>query len=556
MSNFTVVEKKPGMFTLDLSAPMESSTSDGLNVMGTVTDGVTNMDADSALVSLYDSLGNAILTNQPMTHESTGRYSRYYNTSVSSNQGNWRWLVTVSKNGNVISKDIFTRLVGGPFDVRDISITDNTVPDLSISVVIENTGSVSQDAFIQWNLTRTDTGETLDYGMDTKMIDGNSEITHIIHPSTNYTGQVRITFLVTYSGTEKAGAYEIFSTQTAGPPKPPGEKPGPAAPAGPAGPAGPPPMPRIAIVSYPEEMATEAGWTQYPSVTVNNTGNVVLHNVQLLVPGIPSTWFTIDPILMPLLRPGESQTFVIKLLVPAGTEAKQYFGIFNATSNETYAEKLTSVVVFGSREELVRYQLEKLKEALDELKKDVKAEEERGVLDLTRVNDMIVEIDHQIDMTEGYLTAKMYDQALESVMTGWRLLDRARELLRTAPAIKPVTILAIPDWMLMLLLILVIAALLLVMLMKKYRKKLERRFKKELPAETRAAAEMTAVGPSVGEAFSEAEERKAAAREAEREKLKKLIALLDKEYQEGIISEKAYGELKKRNEEKLKALGG
>ena len=557
ISNFTVVEKKPGMFTLDLSAPAESSTSDGLNVMGTVTDGVTNMDADSALVSLYDSLGNAILTNQPMTHESTGRYSRYYNTSVSSNQGNWRWLVTVSKNGNVISKDIFTRLVGGPFDVRDISIIDNTVPDLSISVVIENTGSVSQDAFVQWNLTRTDTGETLDAGFDTKMIDGDSEITHTISPSTSYIGEVRITFLVTYSGTEKAGAYEIFNTQAGGPPKPPGEKPGGAGGAGGAGGGGggAPPMPRIAIVDYPDEMATEIGWTQYPSVTVNNTGNVILHNVQLLIPGIPATWFTVDPVLMPLLRPGESQTFVIKLVVPSGIEPKQYFGVFNASSNETYAEKLTSVVVFGSREELVRYQLQKLKEALEELKADVKAEEERGVLDLTRVNDLIVEIEHQIDMTEGYLTAKMYDQALESVMTGWRLLDRARELLRTAPAARPVTILAIPDWMLMLLLILVIVALVLVMIMKKYRKKLDRMFKKELPAETRAAAEMTAVGPSVGEAFSQAEERKAASREAEREKLRKLIALLEKEYHEGIISEKAFGELKKRNEEKLKALG-
>ena len=95
----------------------------------------------------------------------------------------------------------------------------------------------------------------------------------------------------------------------------------------------------------------------------------------LRIDGIPSSWYTMEPRLLPILNPGVSKTFVINLLVPEGTEAKQYYGTINATSNETYDEKLTSVIVFGSREELVRYQLKKLKDAFEDFKEDVAVEE-------------------------------------------------------------------------------------------------------------------------------------------------------------------------------------
>ncbi len=553
VANFTVVERKPGMLLLDLEAPAETSISDGLEVVAMITDGVANVDPDSIMVSLYDPLDNLILENQSMTKLSTGRYTRWYNTSASSNQGNWRWVVTITKDGNVITKDVYTRLVGGPFDVRDITIIDNTIPDLAISVIIENTGDMYQDAYVQWNLTRTDTGEMLKEGLDTVRIEANSEYTYTANPTgVDYIGEVKIMFIVTYSGTERAGAYEIFNTAEEAPPappRPPREREEPA----PVGPVGPLPKPGIEIIDYPEEIATEAGWAQYPSVTVNNTGNGMLHQVMLTIAGIPSSWFDVSPIMIPLLKPGESKTFVINLLVPEGTEARKYYGTFNATANETYDEKLTAVIVFGSREELVRYELEKLKEEFKEFKEDVNATAEEGKKDLTRVYGIIDEIQYQIDLTEGYLDAKMFDEALDSVTTGWRLLERGRELLRAAPPIKPVTILVIPDWMITLIMLLIIAILALLLLTSKYKKKLERIFKRGVP-ETRYAKEAIGAGPAV-KAAEEEEAAATARREAEREKIKKVLNLLDREYNEGIISEKAYNELRKRNLEKFKDLG-
>jgi uncharacterized membrane protein len=553
ISPFSVIERRPGMMTMDLEAPAETSTTDGLEVVAIITDGVANIDPDTIVVSLYDPVDNLILENASMTKLSTGRYLRWYNTTASSNQGNWRWVVTITKESNVITKDVYTRLVGGPFDVRDISILDNSITVLGISVVIENTGDDSQDAFIQWNLTRSDTGASLKEGLDTVLIPANAEVTHEVNPSNiTYLGDVRITFIVTYSGTEKAGAYEDFTTVEPAPPGPPGPGRGEEAPAAPVVPPG---KPGIEITDYPDEIPTETGWAQYPSVTVNNTGQTTLHNVQIKLNGIPDSWYTVTPKLLPALNAGKTETFVINILVPSGTEAKQYYGTINATSDEAYDEKLTSVIVFGSREELVRYQLEKLKAAFEDFKEDVEAEEARGEKDLTRVKEIMDEIEYQIELTEGYLDAKMFEEALESVTTGWRLLDRARDLLRTAPQIKPVTILEIPDWMITLILILIILALALVILVNRYKKKINRIFKfRERAPESATAKDLIGIGP---EAERAEEEAAAAARRAdERKKIEKVLALLEREYKEGIISEKAYNELRKRNLEKFRELGG
>ena len=556
--NFTVLQTRPGMLTLDLEAPAQTSTTDGLEIVAVVTDGVGNIDPDTIEVSLYDPLDNLILSNQSMTKLSTGRYLRYYNTSTSSNQGNWRWVVTITKDSNTITKDVYTRLVGGPFDVRDINIVDASIPELHITVVIENTGDDSQDAFIQWNLTRRDTGQSLEEGLDTVLVPANSEITHSIYPSgISYLGEAKITFVVTYSGTEKAAAYKYFNTTEAPPsgPSPPPGGGGGGEGGAPAGPAGPPPVPSIEISKYPEEITTETGWTQYPSVTVNNTGTAVLHNVKVVLEGIPDSWYNVTPKLLPLLNPGWTEIFTFNIFVPPGTEARQYYGTINASSDEAYDEKLTSIIVFGSREDLVRYQLKKLKQAFEEFKEDVDVEEKRGEKDLSRVKDIIGEIQHQIELTEGYLDARMFDEALDSVTTGWRLLDRGRELLRNAPPLKPTTIIEIPDWMLTLILLLTIVVLALVIVANRYKKRLEKifEFRKRSP-ELSTGKELLELGPSASRTRFDAEA--AARKEEEKQKIEKVLSLLEREFKQGIISETAYNELRKRNIEKLKALGG
>ncbi|UCD02806.1 MAG: hypothetical protein JSV63_03410, partial [Candidatus Aenigmatarchaeota archaeon] len=150
--------------------------------------------------------------------------------------------------------------------------------------------------------------------------------------------------------------------------------------------------------------------------------------------------------------------------------------------------------------------------------------------------------------------ARLFEEALDSVTTGWRLLDRARELLRDAPPMKPVTILFIPDWILMIILILIIVILVVLIVFGRYKKKLNAMFEfRKRAVKGPEITEVIGAGPPTSRVKEDIEG--AARRQAERKKIEKVLDLLEREYKEGIISEKAYNELRKRNLEKLKEMG-
>ena len=167
------------------------------------------VNASSVKISLYDPNDNLVVDNVNFVSQlGTGRY--FYNyTTPATPTGQWLIYVNVTRNGNSFIDREYFRLTGGPFDVRGITITDSTIPTLGISVILENMGEGVTDIVVDWNLTRIDTGELLDSGQDT--IGVTNEVTHTITPSTTYTGEAQITFLGTWSSTEKAGAQETFT---------------------------------------------------------------------------------------------------------------------------------------------------------------------------------------------------------------------------------------------------------------------------------------------------------------------------------------------------------
>ena len=171
------------------------------------------VNASSVKISLYDPNDNLVVDNVNFVSQlGIGRY--FYNyTTPSAPTGQWLIYVNVTRNGNSFIDREYFRLTGGPFDVRGITITDSTTPTLGISVILENMGDGVTDIVVDWNLTRTDTGALLDSGQDT--IGVTNEVTHTITPSTTYTGEAQITFLGTWSSTEKAGAQETFTITSA-----------------------------------------------------------------------------------------------------------------------------------------------------------------------------------------------------------------------------------------------------------------------------------------------------------------------------------------------------
>jgi len=171
--------------------------------------------ADSAFVSIYDAAGTLTVGPVSMNNPSTGSYNYSYNVSSSATEGQWETVVNLTKSSTSYYASHFWRVVGGPFDLRSISIVNAAVDALNISVIAENTGGANKDLILNWNLTRTDTNAVLDSGQDTFMVAANTERVWSVTPTTSYVGQVKITFLGSYSGSERIGAFKIFSTTAA-----------------------------------------------------------------------------------------------------------------------------------------------------------------------------------------------------------------------------------------------------------------------------------------------------------------------------------------------------
>ena len=112
-----------------------------------------------------------------------------------------------SKCNNKFSKllcKFFLTLIGALFDVRDITILNSNVNQLNISVLTVNVGNAPTDLTLVWNLTRVDTGQTLDTGEDTFAV-SSTPVIRYASPSTTYVGQVKITFIGYYFKHKKQG---------------------------------------------------------------------------------------------------------------------------------------------------------------------------------------------------------------------------------------------------------------------------------------------------------------------------------------------------------------
>jgi|GEM_PF-3944686 hypothetical protein len=532
-SSFSVYERPEiPFFMLSLEAPSQVEVGKELQVSATTTDSVKNIDVDEIKASLFDPLGNLILDNVSMSKTSTGLYFRSYTTSSSSTQGNWKWVVTATKAPNTITKEVFTRLVGGPFDVKSITVLDYTVPDLAVAVEIENKGNAGQDVSVEWKLSRIDTGETLASGADTIFIPANSVKQHVVYPSTSYVGDVKITFLVYYSGTEKAGAYATFTTflpttttTTTLPYVPPATYPQIIV----------QPLPKLEIVDWTKELEIERGWIGFLAVTVKNSGNVDLSNIFINIQGVDPSWVELPKSFD--LKAGENQSFSIRFAIPMTAKSGNYDGKIVVSSLEARDEKDFVLRVFASRAELIYYQILTLKKRLQDIESRTLQAEKEGK-DVTKVKELLDNARDKLTIAERYLNEKLYDDAKNMVELARQYLDKAEYELQVAKPVEKPAIASLVEllqkWLLLILAAVVggISIVLFVVLRgRKYEVKVS------VPPETLKKA---VIGVVSAQKLKE-----------EREKINKMLAIIEKEYREGIISKESYEELKKKTEEKL-----
>jgi hypothetical protein len=171
------------------------------------------INADSVSISIYDPTSLPIIENIAITNNpEQGKYN--YTRTISGISGEWKAIISATKNSITYYTQEFFSLVAGIFDIRDIEILNSRNNALDIQFVAENKGTKAMDLWVSWNLTDIN-GNLLDYANETIGVDPLSEKIININPTTTYVGQARIIIVGYYHGTsdwsEKAGASIPFS---------------------------------------------------------------------------------------------------------------------------------------------------------------------------------------------------------------------------------------------------------------------------------------------------------------------------------------------------------
>ncbi|MBI4181929.1 MAG: hypothetical protein HY520_03105, partial [Candidatus Aenigmarchaeota archaeon] len=293
---------------------------------------------------------------------------------------------------------------------------------------------------------------------------------------------------------------------------------------------------QLLITQVPQDIKIVRGWTDFHSVQVTNNGTATLEDIQLLLTGIPTPWFTISPAAIERLGPGASGTFVIDFAVPADADAKTYDLTLAALTSKARDSRSIPFTVFTSQYDLLAAEITSLKESLRALEQDASQAEQIGK-EVSQVWILIEQIRTHLASAESALQESRFDTTTEQAVTAHNLLRTARALLAAAEFKYKLEAQVTPLWQIALAIgILAAVNAVLFVYVKRGRKlplsrpKLAR--KKEGP-DWRVEQEMVL---------------------QEKDKVSRMLRLLESEVKDGTITPAAYQELKKSSEERLHAL--
>lgn len=459
--------------------------------------------------------------------------------------GTYLAVMKVSYHGSETwSLKAFRIVTGGPYDVSvNMLETEVTKSDyIDFELVLVNMGYTTPDVLVEyWVSYDNQTGA---YRSESVQVNANANRTllrSLFIYSDQPTGPHLVNAKVTYDQANNlfATANASFNVIEGGPPQPPSPGGPGGAPSAPGAGAALPPA--IEITKYPQELGMEVDSVKYPTVEVKNTGGSKLYNVTLRITGIPTPWIQdITPSIIGELPSENSSMFTITLKIPSTAEAKEYTGQIIADANITKDEKTFTLTLFSSRSQLIRWEIDRLKKALQEFEVDVENAKKAGK-DVEEVLPYIDQIKEHIRLAEDYLQKKMYDESLSEVHSGWSALEKARYLLAQAPFLQTLIETIFPPWLIAILVIMVVVIVILLFFVRRMKGVFDRIFRIQAPGAP-GAIKTTVVVERIKERES---------LEKEEMNIRRVMSLLEKQYTEGLITENAYMSLKARNEEKL-----
>jgi len=377
-SNFnTEITSALGDYSLDLEGYTYVVGGDDYYAEATFKQSGEYVSPGSIEISLYDAAGNLVVDSVSMNEMSTGKYNYTYQVPSSAVEGSWETRINVTEGSESYHTNEFWRVVGGPFDVRNIQVVDSETEDLEIDVDVENTGDLDKDFYLEWNLTQENNGTVLDSGGETFMVPANSVRNWTVNPSTTYTGEVRITFLGTdvMSG-QKAGAYQIFTTTE------PTEEPTEPAPSPGGGGGGGDFVPSAPTGEADIEADFEPivnlgkGISKTINLNIENTGSKVINDLTLKIQGLDQETYEIVPEEIGTLSTEKTKRFNITFSGKEIGETNFNYAIISNQINKTYSGKL---VVTNLKQYLLD-RINELEEIYNELKNKLLENEEHELV--------------------------------------------------------------------------------------------------------------------------------------------------------------------------------
>lgn len=500
-------------------------------------------DAATLNLTVLDPANNLYFatTLSNLTRASAGLYNFSYSMPVSTGTGMYLALVNASTaSADTKAVKAFRVATGGPYDVR-VQLLETDVPQsdyLDFDLTLINMGEVSQDVQLEYWVTDP-LGTTWYYSSEAIFTPANQNTTisrNAFIFSNQPLGVSRINVKVTYDSVQAPilanTTFNVVSpTNIVAPPPPVINLPGPSGGGGTVTPLPEviPPTASAKLIDVPGDLSAVRGLRVVRSITVQNTGTDDLKTLRLLLTGIPSPWYTITPATVSDLAAGNSSVFVLELSIPKTADPIAYPLTLTLLSDKATATASIQLRVFATLREQLEDEIARLRDLADSLTEAVTIAQLSNK-DVTPLLSFLTEARLQLDSAAAALEEERYAAATDSVATARRLLDRVQEQLAAAPLKVEYQIEAVPLWLLAAIISLVITLNLGLFIW--FRK--GRRFPKlHLPER--------ALRP--------------AADPRELDRLRRMLQLLEQEVREGVISEKAYLELKKNTEAKLKALG-
>lgn len=307
---------------------------------------------------------------------------------------------------------------------------------------------------------------------------------------------------------------------------------------------------KLDLVNYPQQIfyVRDSEEPTYFTVTVKNSGNVNLNKLKLDIEGLMSYWITMQS-KDTILEPGEVKVLSLQLEIPRHIKAGDFPLVAKITAEDGPSVEFSSVInVFESKYELYLYKIQLIESELQLIKVDYDELKEAGK-NVTVLNELIVQIEKELEVTKLYQENKLYPELVEKIFLINKLIQEANEEVDNLkkPIIERPEPRKVPlSWFIVVSMLLVSGVAVSAITLTKgvprivFEKSVEEEINK------REQAELKRIN----------QEREKIQKKRKIQKIKRMMSILDEQYQNKKLTEESYLDIKKANEQIIKNLKG